>query len=155
MNKILLITILLLGLNAGESFSQRGNNNNFSDEIGKAMKQKLMESVNLDEATANKFVELRKEKMKQMRDLMREKRDLMKQINDNPDAADIESKLNNILDLETKAIEVRRNHINEMKLFMTPQQIAKSMIFIKKFNKEFRNQIKQKGNRQMKNNFDK
>lgn len=155
MNKILFFALMLLLSLSSMAFSQRGNRNNFSDEIGNVMKQKLMENLNLDETTADKYIALHKENNKQLRDLMKEKRELMKAINDNPDAADIETKLNSFLELDSKIIDLRKNHINELKAFLTPQQIAKSMIFTRKFNKEFRNQIRERKRNRQNNDLDK
>lgn len=149
MKKILLFTLILFVSLSGTTFGQRGNLNNTSDEIGQVMKQKLMENLNLDESTADKYIALHKENNKQLKGLMKEKRELMRSINSNPDAADIESKLNSFLDLDSKIVELRKNHISELKAFLTPQQIAKSMIFTRKFNKELRNQMRErKRNRQ-------
>ena len=155
MKKLILFTLLLLLSNSDNTFGQRGNQNNFSDEIGTVMKQKLIKNLNFDEATADKFVTVQNENNKHLRNIMKEKRQLMKSINDNPDAADIESKLNSILELDTKILDLRKNHMSELKAFLTPQQIAKSMIFTRKFNKEFRNQIRERKRNRQNNNPDK
>ncbi|MBV6477802.1 MAG: hypothetical protein HGGPFJEG_00546 [Ignavibacteria bacterium] len=155
MKKILLYSTALIFSFSSFALAQKDFRENPSDEIGKVMKQKLMENMNLDENTADKYMSLHKENAKQLRSLMKEKKQLMKSINDNPDAADIDDKLNSFFEIDAKIIELRKNHINELKSFLTPQQIAKSMIFTRKFNKELRNQLKEKKRNRQNNNPDK
>lgn len=151
---ILIVTAVLLMTNV--SFAQKENERkNFSDEIGNVMKQKLMDNAKFDEATADKFINLLRENNKQLRVYNKEKLELMQSINLDPEAPDMESKLEKIIELDTKILDLRKSHYNELKTFLSPQQIAKSMVFTKKFAKEFRKQMRNRKNNRNPEDFNK
>lgn len=79
-----------------------------------------------------------------MRDLMNEKRELMDDIDLDPGAADIESKLDRALDIDIQIAELKKSFKNRLREFMTPQEIAKTMKFRRKFERDLRQEIRKK-----------
>lgn len=137
-----LLTFILLCWCSCLVFAQKGNDNKpYRDEIDKIMKQKFMEKVNVDESTANNFFTMFKENNKKIRMLNKEKKEILESIEGNPDAADIDSKIDKLLDIETKIIEQKKSFMSELKTILTPQQIAKTIILQRNFEKEFKKQI--------------
>ncbi|MEO8210922.1 MAG: hypothetical protein ABI840_10195 [bacterium] len=111
------------------------------DGIDSVMKQKVMEKLSLDEATADKFINTYKENNKQLRVINKEKNKLIETIELDPGADDIDAKLDKILEFESQTVSQKKNFFNELRTFLTPQQIARTIILRKKFEKEFRNEI--------------
>ncbi len=141
LKNITLIFILLL-LISGISFSQpNGDKKKFKEEINKIMKVKLIDSVGMDEATAEKFLNLYRSHNKEIRSLSKDKRELMKSIETDPGAPDINTKFDKMLDIETSILEKRKNFLMELKAFLTPQQIAKTLILRKKIGREIRKEV--------------
>lgn len=150
------ILLALIIITANLSFAQKDNNSRRQMRTGidSLMKQKISEKLNLDEFTSEKFMNTYKENNKKIRILNKEKNNLLESIELNPDASDIDTKLNGVLELESKIFEQRKSFINELRSFLTPQQIAKTLILRKNFGKEFKKEIlkQRKGNKN--NEFD-
>jgi predicted patatin/cPLA2 family phospholipase len=60
---------------------------------------------------------------------------LVKYIEDNTDALDISQKMDDLLNIQTKIIDARRDYIEKAKKILTPQQLAKAIVFQKKLRK--------------------
>lgn len=140
--KRILLTVLLL--NAAITFAQRDGKKIPSDDLDKVLKQKVMEKLSFDEPTADKLILAYKENNKQMRIINKERKDIMESIELNPEASDVGSKLDKMVDVETKMADIRKEFFNELKTFLTPQQIAKTLVIRKNFHKELRRQMKQR-----------
>lgn len=138
--KNLILFLLFLLVNTG--FAQRDGKMQFKEEFEKIMKQKMMEGLNIDDATADKFMETYKQSKQNLRVLMKEKRELQKSIEMDPEAIDIGTKLDKWMKIDTKIIESRNQYYNDLKTFLTPAQIAKSINLRKKVEKELRNELK-------------
>lgn len=151
MKNILYIILMLLLISLNTSFAQKENGKGrFSDEINKVVKQKLMDSLKMDEATADKFMNIVKENNQKIKKLGKERKSIMNSIEQNPYASDIESRIDNLIEIDSKITGLRSDFIKELKTFLTPQQIARSMILRKNFNKELKSQIR-KRNRERNN----
>jgi len=116
----------------------------FNDEIDTIMRQKLVERLGLDESSADKFVTTYKDNNKQIRMINKERKELFRSIELDPAATDMDSKLDKMLELETKIVDQKKIFFNELRLFLTPQQIAKTMLLRKNFEKKLRKEINNK-----------
>lgn len=152
MKNILLLTVLIAFTFVSLCTAQFDNNKNndkkqFRAQIDSIMKQKLIEKLNLSESSADKYVTAIRENNGKIKDLLKEKKTIMKSIEADPEAADVGSKLDKTFELDSRIIETRREFIKDISSYLTPQQIAKSMILKKNFNKEFKNQIRKHKNK--------
>jgi Spy/CpxP family protein refolding chaperone len=142
MNVFKIILILLIAFISNLSFSQNINDKKqMRNGIDSIMKQKVMDNLGLDESSADKFINAFKGNSKQIRLFNKEKKELMQSIEDNPSAADVDTKLDRMLELETKIVEQRKAFFNELKGFLTPQQIARTIVLRKKFERQFKKEI--------------
>lgn len=119
--------VLFIGTNA---YSQKDSSRS-KDKLKKVVKEKLMERVGLDESTADKLIEMTAENRKLLKDLQKKRKEIAEYIFDNPDNSDMGSKLDELFDIETKINKARSDHYLNLKSFLTPSQIAKSMVFQK------------------------
>lgn len=137
------LIIFLLFLMVNVSFAQKDNGKmQFNEEFDKILKQKLMENLSLDDATADKFMNTYKQSKINIRSLMKEKKELQKTIEQDPEALDIGIKLDKWMEIDTKIIDSRNNYYNELKTFLTPVQIAKSINLKRNIKKELKEELK-------------
>jgi len=146
MKNILLFTVFIIFTFVNLCDAQFDNNKDndkkqFRAQIDSIMKQKLIEKLNLSESSADKYIIAIRENNGKVKDLLKEKKTIMKSIEADPEAADVGSKLDKSFEIDSRIIETRKEFIRDVSSYMTPQQIAKSMILKKNFNKEFKNQI--------------
>lgn len=136
--------ILVIGNISNAQFEKKNDNDKrqFRMQIDTLMKQKLMEKLDMSESTADKYVSAFRENNNRIKELMKEKKAVMKSIEADPEAADIITKLDKAFDIDSRIIETRRAFIKDISTYLTPQQIAKSMILKKNFNREFKDQIR-------------
>ena len=152
MKNILLFSVFIVFTFVNLSTAQFDNNKDndkkqFRAQIDSIMKQKLIEKLNLSESSAGKYIIAIRENNGKVKDLLKEKKTIMKSIEADPEAADVGSKLDKSFEIDSRIIETRKEFIRDISSYMTPQQIAKSMILKKNFNKEFKNQIKKHKNK--------
>lgn len=148
------ILLILFLFSAGLSFAQRDGKKKNSDELNRVLKQKVMEKLSFDEPTADKLISAYKENNKQMRIINKERKDIMESIELDPGSADIETKLDKMVENETKMAELRKSFFTELKTFLTPQQIAQTLILRKNFHKELRKQMGKQRKRDKPNDKD-
>jgi len=146
------IFLILFLFNAGFSFAQRDGKKKTSDDLDRILKQKVMEKLSFDEPTADRLILAYKENNKQMRIIHKEKKEIMESIELDPGAADIESKLDKMVEIDTKSAELRKSFFTELKTFLSPQQIAKTLVLRKNFHKELRKQMGKQRKRDKPNN---
>lgn len=152
MKNILLFSVFIVFTFVSLCTAQFDNNKDndkkqFRAQIDSIMKQKLIEKLNLSESSADKYIIAIRENNGKVKDLLKEKKTIMKSIEADPEAADVGSKLDKSFEIDSRIIETRKEFIRDISSYMTPQQIAKSMILKKNFNKEFKNQIKKHKNK--------
>lgn len=150
MNKLFLIFSLVFLFQSNSIFAQKGDRDKlFKSQIDSIRRQKFIEKINIDESTAESFFTMFKENNKKIRIFNKERRQILEKIEENPEAFDIDDKINSLLDIETKITEQKRIFMTELKTILTPQQIAKTIIFQRNFQKQFRKEmIKQRNERQ-------
>ena len=152
MKNILLFSVFIVFTFVSLCTAQFDNNKDndkkqFRAQIDSIMKQKLIEKLKLSESSADKYIIAIRENNGKVKDLLKEKKTIMKSIEADPEAADVGSKLDKSFEIDSRIIETRKEFIRDVSSYMTPQQIAKSMILKKNFNKEFKNQIKKHKNK--------
>ncbi len=112
------------------------------EKLKKMVKEKLMEKMNLDDATATKLMELASANRKEMRELRKKEKELTDYIFDNPTAADVGTKIEDLLETENKINQTRNEHYAKLKTFLTPTQIAQSLVFQKELTKFMKKEMK-------------
>ncbi|HMQ68811.1 MAG TPA: hypothetical protein PKA90_09580 [Ignavibacteria bacterium] len=143
--KIILISILILSANI--SFGQYDKNKpHLNGQIDSLMNSKLITETGIDQTTADKFIEKYKDNNKQIRELKKEKKEVMKLIKADPSALDVGTKLDKLIDLDYEIFKNRKAFMEDLNNFMTPQQIAGTIVFMNDFSKEFRKRLKKNRN---------
>ena len=112
-----------------------------SDELKKIRKEKYLENVSVDDATADRYFELFDENFLAVKKLNKQKKENMEYIEKNIEAADVSARIEEILEIDSKIVEKKKDLFTQLKTFLSPKQIAQSIIFQLKFNKELKNQI--------------
>lgn len=144
MNKysLFLIAFFILGFTFGNAFTQQDTTDN-RQILKKAIKKKFIENLGLDKETGDKFFRLYNESRKELNELNKKQKEILEYINTNYDAEDISSKIDEMMENENKIFETRKNFINSLKEFLTPQQIAKSIVMQQKMRKLLTGKIKE------------
>ena len=137
--------IMLSVILVNTSYAQRDSMKaDMKEQLSKLMKERLVEKVGLSESTANLFMAALDENGKEVRKLTRERKELMDEIDLDPSAADIESKMDRTIEIDIQLAEMRKSFKKQLRNFMSAQEIAKTMNFRRKFEKELRKEIKKK-----------
>ncbi|HMS35218.1 MAG TPA: hypothetical protein PKC91_14135 [Ignavibacteria bacterium] len=137
-----LLFLLLILFNFSNSFAQKDSHKKqFREKIDSVMKQKLIENADLDSISANKFIETYNESNKQIRKIIKEKKSQMEVIENDLSASDMESKIDRLIELETRILDSKKEFITDLKSFLTPQQIARTIILRKNLEKVMRKEI--------------
>ncbi|MCB0726238.1 MAG: hypothetical protein R3A12_20090 [Ignavibacteria bacterium] len=143
--KIILISCLIITANF--SYAQYDKNKlQMKGQIDSLMNSKLISETGIDQTTADKFIEKYKENNKQIRELKKEKKEVMKLIKADPSALDVGTKLDKLIDLDYEIFKNRKAFMEDLNNFMTPQQIAGTIVFMNDFSKEFRKRLKKNRN---------
>lgn len=147
-----LIIILSFGVFVFSSdiYSQ---NDDIKDKIEDIKLEKMTTKLNLDETTKSTFIEKYKTFSKGMKELNRKRVKTYKLLVDNVESGNgLDTLVNQLLDNEGQINQLRKDFIADIKALLTPQQIAKMIIFERKFNNEIKKILKQY-QRENKNNF--
>ena len=146
--KLIILSLILFAFNS--SYAQRDMKKmKFREKIDSVMRIKLIENADLDSITADRFLEVYKDNNNKIRKISKEKKNLMETIEKDPEAIDMESKINKLMDLETNILDLRKSFISEAKTFLTPQQIAKTLVMRKNIERVIRKELsnRKKGNK--------
>ena len=135
--RILFLVIFLIAINFGLKAQEDTAVYNSKIKLRKAIKEKLIEKLNIDEETANKFLKLLNDQKKTIEEYNKEKKSILKYLEDNPEAADAMDRINEFMNIDDKINKSRKDFIEELKKIMTPQQISKAIIFQKNLRKMF------------------
>jgi len=138
-NFILIVTIFIISLGAAQAQPKK-----MTEELKKIRKEKFLESVSIDEATADKYFAVYDANFEAIAALMKQKKDDMEYVEKNSDASDITARLEEILDLDTKILEKKKELYAQIKTILTPKQLGQSVVFQYKFNKELKKQVEKK-----------
>lgn len=133
--------IVLFGfISSADSYAQN-DRDDFKQKLDKIRKDKFIEKIKVDDATADRYFQVTNTFMETMKDLNQSQRRLMKSIEDNPDASDIESKLNQFIENEAKIGNVKKEYYESLKTFLTPKQVAQTIVFQRQFMKKLKNEV--------------
>jgi ribonuclease HII len=137
MKKIILVHIILsiIFIAFNLSFAQIDTTTGDSKEIRKIIKEKLMQKLETDEKTINTYLVIYSEYRKKINELNKQKEILNKYIEENSDAADISQKMDLLLDMLTKITDARKEYVDKARKVLTPQQLAKAIVFQKNLRK--------------------
>ncbi len=116
----------------------------FREKLQEIKLEKLTKKLDLDETTKSVFTDKYKEFTDDMRELNRNRAKTYKQMTENIESGNgLDSIVNQLLDYENK-IEARRDvFISDMKTILSAKQIAKMIVFERKFNNEIKKLLKQ------------
>jgi len=143
MSKYILILIVFSFLSFGGNklFSQ---SDDIRDKIEDIKLDKMTEKLSLDETAKTLFIEKYKSFSKEQRDLNRKRAKTYKLITENVESGNgLDSLLDLLIDYENDINKKRIEFIKDMETILTSQQIAKMIIFERKFNNEIKKILKQ------------
>jgi hypothetical protein len=136
MKKIFLILVLAVSFSAG--YSQPNN------RLKEVRKQKFLEVVSVDDAIAERYFNLFDANFNARMNLSKQKKDNLEYVEKNNDAADVTAKLDEILEIDAKILEKKKELYAELKTFLTPKQLAQTIVFQAKFTKKLKEEIERK-----------
>jgi hypothetical protein len=138
--KILVFAFLIIAFSPRMSFSQ----DDFRDKIEDIKLEKLTKKLELDETTKASFIDKYKTFSKSMRELNKLRAKAYKLMTENIEGGSgLDTLVNQVLDYESQISQKREDFIADMKSMLTSQQIAKMIVFERKFNSEIRKLLKQ------------
>lgn len=137
--KILLL-VLFLAACLKPAYAQ----DDFREKLQEIKLEKLTKKLDLDETTKSVFTDKYKAFTDDMRELNRKRAKTYKQMTENIESGNgLDSIVNQLLDYENQ-IETRRDDfIADMKTILSAKQIAKMIVFERKFNNEIKKLLKQ------------
>lgn len=138
--KFLILALFALLLSPGLSNSQ----DDFRDKIEDIKIEKLTKKLELDESLKADFTDKYKSFSKAMRELNRGRAKVYKKMTESIESGDgLDSLVASVLDYESRISDKRAEFIADMKQILTPKQIAKMIVFERKFNNEIKKLLKQ------------
>ena len=150
--KKLILLILSLFFLIGTNYPQGGGDHKeIREKIEQLERIKLIESLQMDEQTTLKFFSRRTEFMGKMKGLTEKQDNLLdkldKTINSSKSKDDTyyQNKLEQYFDIEQKMLEARKSFMTSLSDILTKEQIAKLIVFQKKFREEVRDILFRKG----------
>ncbi len=151
--KKFIFSILLLPLIGGLCYPQgRGDHHKIREKIEQLEKIKLIETLKMDEPTTLKFFARRSEFRDKMKALMDKEDDLLDKLDNAVNSSkekDNSFYLNMIdqyFDLDQKTFDAKKSFITSLSDILTREQIAKLLVFQKKFREEVRDILFKGGN---------
>lgn len=129
LKKIIIILIFIIGINFSLQAQDDTTGTETKQKFKKAVKEKLMQKLDIDKTTADKLWKLFNEQKKVLKTYNQNKKELMKSIEENPDASDVMQKINDLTEIDDKINKSNKNFINELQKFLTPKQIAQTISF--------------------------
>lgn len=149
MKKLILFCVIAL-MFAADSYAQN-DREDFKQKLNQVRKEKFIERVKVDDATADKYFQVTDVFLKQIKDLNQSQRTLVKSMKDNPNASDIESKLNQYIDNESKIGNIKTEYYQNLKTFLSTTQVAQAIVFQREFIKKLKDEVdKRKGKKKRK-----
>lgn len=151
----LLITLLAIILLTSISFPQKMDERGMKHrgKLEQLEKIKLIEALDLDEETSIRFFSRRNESRKEIQELEIRTDDIISELeksfnNGDKSKDDLQKRLTSDLLKTRESIETKRNQfINSLNDILTTEQIAKLIVFEKKFRDEIRNVLLNKERR--------
>ncbi|MCE1166367.1 MAG: hypothetical protein LWX07_13295 [Bacteroidetes bacterium] len=139
--KIFTAALLVLIISVTGVYAQKDTSDR---KLNKVIREKLVEKLGIDESTADKVISLHVKHRQDMKEIKKQQEDYMKDILDNPDSPDIQTKLETLIDLDNKIYLKKKEFYENLKSYLTPNQIAQSMSFIRDVSKFMKKEMKDK-----------
>lgn len=137
---ILVSAIWFFALNGSSIYSQDG----FREKIEDIKLEKLTAKLELDQTTKETFVEKYKTFSKSMRLLNQKRAKAYKLMTENIESGNgLDTIVAELLVNESEISDKRTEFVNDMTTILTSQQLAKMIIFERKFNSEIKKLLKQ------------
>ncbi|MCC6866203.1 MAG: hypothetical protein IT280_08615 [Ignavibacteria bacterium] len=138
--KFILIISAVILIYSGRTFSQ----DDFREKLQEIKLDKLTKKLELDENTKNTFIDKYKAFSSEMRELNKKRARTYKLMNENLESGNgLDTIVSQLLDYEQQISEKRESFVLDMKSILTSQQIAKMIVFERKFNNEVKKLLKQ------------
>jgi len=147
----LLIILLLCGLVNAQQHQKNNRNLKPLQKIEQLEKAKIIEALNLNEETAVRLFARRNESRQKVGDTNKQREELLKDLEKNlkdgvkMSDAEYKERVNNIIALDASMIKERDNFYRSLGDLISPQQIAKLIVFENNFRKEIRKSLMNKG----------
>jgi hypothetical protein len=152
MKKIILLIIYILLL-TGISYSQGGGEKHreIREKIEQLEKIKLIETLKMDEQTTLKFFARRTKFMDKIKELNNNQDDMIAKLGDAIESKDkddsyYQSMIDKYFDYEQKISEAKKSFMNSLTDILSEEQIAKLIVFQKKFRDEIKDILFKRGN---------
>jgi glutaredoxin 2 len=149
MRRITIIFIIFLGLSLTAQNDSARKHRNFDKRFGELEKVKLLEILELDEETAVKFFTRKKQSQEQFKKHLDESKiiydDLEKAIDDGSDKIKLNSLIQKIMEKDALMMKDKNKFIKSLDDILTPEQIAKVVLFDRKFKKDIRDLLLEHG----------
>ncbi len=147
----LVISMLIL---SGTAYSQgRGEHHKeIREKIEQLEKIKLIETLKMDEQTTLKFFARRTEFRDKVKDLMNKEDDLLDKMDDfiksakDKNNSKYQGMIDQYFDLEQKIFDAKKTFITSLPDILTQEQVAKLLVFQKKFREEVKDILFKRGN---------
>jgi len=144
MKKILFILVMIVLVSISNIILAQTDSTKADKKLKKAVKQKLIDKLSIDESTADKLMSAFQENRKAMNDLHKKRKKLQDDIVENPKNPDILKSIDELTDIDYKEYTTKKDFIDKLKTFLTPEQIALSFAFQKNLMKFMKKEIKEK-----------
>ena len=116
----------------------------FREKLQEIKLEKLTAKLELDESTKAVFIDKYKAFSADMKDLNKKRAKTYKLMTENIESGSgLDSIVNQLLDYEEQINNKREAFVEDMKTILTAQQIAKMIVFERKFNNEIKKLLKQ------------
>lgn len=142
--------IIIMILSVSVIAQPRGDmRHDFSKRFQELEKIKLLEILDMDEETAIKFFSRRKDMRNNTRSLMEEEKKIHSEMEDIIGQSDNSQKLQGLIDelmnIEEKVYNERRKYLDSVGKILNIEQIAKLILFEKKFRNDVRDLLIERG----------
>lgn len=143
MTKIYKIFLILLTAVLFQNYSVLSQDD-FREKLQEIKLEKLTAKLELDESTKTVFIDKYKTFSADIKDLNKKRAKAYKQMTENIESGSgLDTLVNQLLDYEARINDRRELFVEDMKSILTAQQIAKMIVFERKFNNEIKKLLKQ------------
>lgn len=149
---ILILTATGLFIAVPELLAQ-DKGDDFRNRIEKIKLEKLIKKLELDSSTALSFTEKYKSYSSSVRDINKKRLDAYRKMTQNLESGDgLDVIVDELLELEKELNQKKLEFTSELKIMLTAKQMAKMIIFEKKFQNEIRKLLKEQSKQERKEN---
>lgn len=144
----LILTIVLITISWNAALISQVKSDNFRDKIEKIKIEKLINKLELDDNKAENFTSMYKDFSMLIKDLNKKRFTAYKLMVENLESGSgLDTLVEQVIGYETQINGEREKFTEDLKTILTPKQIAKMIVFERKFNNELKKLLKdyQKG----------